>query len=124
MASESATDGTAVWFTIGSAADAAGVPRRSAFRWAAASLIPVRVIASRRCTEVAALRLFAVGRRGTRAMAPMQATPDGESVAPPSLPPAEETIAALSEGLICAQEQGLALLDRVDRIERALGLRR
>jgi hypothetical protein len=127
MAAERATDATEVWFTVGTAADAAGVPRRSAFRWAAAGRIPVRMIGPRRCTEVGALRLFAASRGGTRAMAPMQATPHGESATPPSVPPDEDTteaIAALSEGLVCAQEQALALLNRVDRIERALGLRR
>lgn len=113
------------WLPIGTAADAAGVARRTAFRWVRASLVPVRPLGRRRCIEVGALRRVAAERQcatGTALNHATAAHPD-ETNAPP-LPSFEpDAVVALSESVANVEELLNSLAIRFGAIERALGLR-
>lgn len=115
-----------VWLCIGAAAEAAGVARRSAFRWIGRGAIPVRRVGPRRLVEVGALRLFAERRGRAKGVALFRANGSAPGcAAPPPLPTAEqEAQMAAVTSVLLIEEQVAALWPRIDRIERALGLRR
>lgn len=115
-----------VWLSIGAAAEAAGVARRSAFRWVARAAIPTRLVGRRRLVEVGALRLFAANRgRATRA-ALFSATGGSTdcSAPPPRSTPEHEALLAAAVSVTLVEDQVAALWPRIERIERALGLLR
>lgn len=74
-----------VWMPVKHAARAAGVPERTAFRWAKKGVVPVQRSGTVQLVEVGALRAYAmrpanatVAARGVTA-APLGATPTGGS---------------------------------------------
>lgn len=113
-----APDGTERWLTIGLAARAAGVSRRTAFRWASLGIIPVRQAGTRRCIEVGALHRLTLNRVPAARVQPL----GGAEAANSPSPTEADTLAALSEGLVVAQEMTNSLFNRVARLERLAGL--
>ncbi len=119
------------WMSITAAADAAGVSRRSAFRWVERGHVPCRVAGTRRVVAVEALRGFAAshhpGNRATQPdLAPNPATSGETGDAPP--PPADgeigEALETLSVQCTGNSEQIAALWTRLENLERHLGLTR
>jgi hypothetical protein len=120
-----APDNAEIWLTVGPAGDAAGVARRTAFRWVALRLLTIREVSGRRCIEVGALRRLALARHNAKGMAPNAASPDpsDETVAAPHPAPEQEALLALSESMANVEELLAGLVLRLDGIERTLGLR-
>lgn len=130
---------TSPWQTIGVAAAAAGIPARTAFRWAALGLLPVREIDGQRLVSIEALLQLAGAPRtarapaaaaatsatSTRPLAPAYAT-SGTPVSPARAPHAleRETLEATLRASMALEKAVLALWARVDHLERAWGLAR
>ncbi len=105
------------WKTVGRAAAAAGVARRSAFRWAASGTVQTRKEGRRRLVEVSDLRTLAMNSFANSAMAldgTVEAFPGPEYGHKPLQGP------SLASALVRVEEQLAALWARLERLERAL----
>lgn len=117
---------TETWLPVGPAATAAGVARRSAFRWVQAGLIPVRTEGNQRCIEVNALRRLGEARQGATQPAQIRATPRNpdETATIPHPGLEDEALLALSVSMSNVEELLAGLVLRLGGIERMLRLRR
>jgi len=116
--------GENTWLPISAAADLAQVSRRTAFRWIERGFIPWRLFGSRRVVAVEALVGFAARKHGAD-LAQEQAISAERADAPP--PPGrgevEDALEQLSEATATQQDLLNGLWNRVEKIERHLGLR-
>ena len=130
MAEKHAT-GETTFLPISAAADAAGVSRRTVFRWLEHGHVPCRVLGARRVVAVEALRRFAAshhtGNRASRpdlALNPATSGETGDAPPPPADGEFGEALEALSVQCTVNGEQVAALWNRVENLEHHLGLTR
>ena len=103
-----------MWMPVKHAAAAAGVPERSAYRWAKRGVIAVQKSGKVQLVEVGALRAYAA-RPVNATAAKLTATHPGDRIA---------EVAAIADWdeRLCAVETGLVeLFDRVTTLATGLG---
>lgn len=122
VAATNASVAERVWMPVKHAARAAGVPERTAFRWAKKGAVVVRRSGKVQLVEVAALRAYAARPVNARAAAGGAATGGGGEVAPAASTLVEAARIADWDERLCALEMVFEdLFQEVEAIRKRLG---